>query len=151
LKSLHKTDKNHILYCGRIVCGRIVRGRIVYGRIVRGRIVYGRIVRGRIVALPLFKSQIISKHFSHFKCCKTISGENNKIGLNINKYLSSLESLETEFNERFNDFKNYKFNFALFTNPFAIEISDDPNYIQMELIELQCDSLLKSKYSQNDV
>lgn len=101
--------------------------------------------------LILFKSQIISKHFSHFKCCKTISGENNKIGLNINKYLSSLESLETEFNERFNDFKNYKFNFALFTNPFAIEISDAPNYIQMELIELQCDSLLKSKYSQNDV
>jgi hypothetical protein len=29
--------------------------------------------------LILFKSQIIPKGFSHFKCCKTISGENNKI------------------------------------------------------------------------
>ncbi len=63
--------------------------------------------------------------------------------MNIKKYLSSLESLETEFNERFNDFKNYKFNFALFTNLFAIEISDAPNYTQMESFLPQRYQLIK--------
>jgi hypothetical protein len=73
--------------------------------------------------LMLFKSQIKSKDFSHFKCCEAINRE-NKVEWNIEKYISSLKSLKAEFNERFYDFKNYKFNFALFTNPFAIEISE---------------------------
>lgn len=53
--------------------------------------------------------------------------------------------LETEFDRRFSDFKSCELQFRLFTSPLSIDIEIVDENLQMELIEIQCDSLLKQK------
>lgn len=61
-------------------------------------------------------------------------------------FADKLSALRTEFARRFGDFEEQKNNFELFRNPFAVDVETAPVQIQMELIELQCDGTLKTKY-----
>ena len=68
----------------------------------------------------------------------------------LDDFSQFLLDLASEFNRRFEDFRELdKFEFPLFNNPFNFEVSKAPSSLQMELIDLQCDSVLKGKY--NDV
>lgn len=44
------------------------------------------------------------------------------------------------------DFKHYENELTLFSSPFLINISIFNEELQMEVIELQCDTVLKTKY-----
>jgi len=38
--------------------------------------------------------------------------------------------------------------FSLFSTPFAVDVESVPVELQMELVELQCDTILKQKYTE---
>ena len=48
----------------------------------------------------------------------------------------------------FEDFKVLEPQFHLFSTPFGVEIDNIAEELQMELVELQCDSILKQKYAE---
>ncbi|XP_029654998.1 general transcription factor II-I repeat domain-containing protein 2B-like [Octopus sinensis] len=66
--------------------------------------------------------------------------------MNFSQYERQLESLLKEFQERFNDFSSFEQQFSLFASPFSFNVSNADESLQMELLEIQSDSILKVKY-----
>ncbi|KAJ1099676.1 hypothetical protein NDU88_004775 [Pleurodeles waltl] len=62
-----------------------------------------------------------------------------RLGTKVNRLID-------EFNRRFSDFKEQNLTFTSFANPFNIDVDSAPHHLQMELIELQCNSSLKAKF-----
>ena len=54
----------------------------------------------------------------------------------------------SEFGERLADFRNLAYDFR---NPFSVSADEVPEQFQLELIEFQCISLLKDKFSTIDI
>jgi hypothetical protein len=62
------------------------------------------------------------------------------------KYAEKILELRTEFETRFKDFDYLEDKFCLFCSIFSIIIESVPSYMQMEVIEIQCDPNLKAKF-----
>jgi len=71
---------------------------------------------------------------------KTISDEM------ADKYKAQLDALVVEFERRFQDFKNLEPLFNILSSPFSAEADSAPEYIQLELLDLQADYDLKEKF-----
>jgi hypothetical protein len=76
-------------------------------------------------------------HFPHLKSLETIFPEC------IKEYSRSIFLLQEELNEQFQDFKTMDSEFMLFAFPLKADIEKAPENLQMELINLQCDTNLK--------
>uniref|UniRef100_A0A8C0GJ75 Uncharacterized protein n=1 Tax=Chelonoidis abingdonii TaxID=106734 RepID=A0A8C0GJ75_CHEAB len=63
------------------------------------------------------------------------------------QHSSIISNLHEQFDVWFKDFKALKPHFQLFSTPFAVEIDYVAEEMQMELVELQCDTMLKQKYT----
>ncbi|KAJ3582236.1 hypothetical protein NHX12_015717 [Muraenolepis orangiensis] len=62
------------------------------------------------------------------------------------KYLDILNNLEVEFDHRFEDFRGNTTAFELFAQPFSVNVDAVSEELQMELLELQSDSDLHSRF-----
>uniref|UniRef100_A0A8C5M3G8 SPIN-DOC-like zinc-finger domain-containing protein n=1 Tax=Leptobrachium leishanense TaxID=445787 RepID=A0A8C5M3G8_9ANUR len=95
--------------------------------------------------LRLWKSQLEKASLAHFPICQSISNSFPgtfscaRLGTKVNRLID-------EFNQRFSDFKEQNLTFTSFANPFNIDVDSAPHHLQMELIELQCNSSLKAKF-----
>lgn len=65
----------------------------------------------------------------------------------MDKYITALQDLKTQFDSRFSDFRKNEINLNLFAHPFNVSVEDAPKEVQIELIELQCNSTLKDKFN----
>lgn len=81
-----------------------------------------------------------------FPCCQTIKAQISTAVFPCAQFAEKLSVLAAEFSRRFADFNVQKCRFELLSNPFAVDVENAPTNIQMELIELQCNDTLKSKY-----
>ncbi|GBP89845.1 General transcription factor II-I repeat domain-containing protein 2 [Eumeta japonica] len=62
------------------------------------------------------------------------------------QYTEELKLLWEQLSNRFNDFKNMEDCFNLFTTPTKSNVQNDPIHLQIGLIEIQENSILKSKF-----
>lgn len=91
--------------------------------------------------LVLWKKQIENFNFAHFP---TLA--NNKVA-STKKYVDALHAMITDFSHRFGDFKAQEAELQIFSAPFSFDAERAPENMQMEIIELQCDSELREKFN----
>ena len=52
---------------------------------------------------------------------------------------------------RFSNLKNLEKDFSVLANPFSVNIFEAPEYLQLELIDLQSNFELKNKFSEVNI
>ena len=90
--------------------------------------------------LELWNQQVKERNFAHFPSLKQCAP------VNTDKYCSSLSTLQSEFNARFQDFRSSENMMRIFSSPFTVEIATAPIELQMELIDLQSHSELLNRF-----
>ena len=94
--------------------------------------------------LNLWENHLRNENTTHFPTCNS-----NKSSLGeYKKYADKILGLSIEFEKRFADFKTLESSFSLFTSIFSIDINVVPSHMQMEVIEIQCDSDLRTKFNE---
>ncbi|KAL7400676.1 hypothetical protein ABVT39_015949 [Epinephelus coioides] len=90
------------------------------------------------------RGQIVQKagNLAHFPSLKEVG----LMEADTPKYLDILSNLEVEFDCRFKDFEENATAFELFAQPFSVHVDAVSEELQMELLELQSDSDLRSKF-----
>ncbi|CAI6373752.1 unnamed protein product [Macrosiphum euphorbiae] len=63
------------------------------------------------------------------------------------KYAEAISDLKHQFKLRFSDFKANEIYFNLFSIPFSLPVEDVPENMQIEIIDLQNNKVLKEKYN----
>ncbi|UYV66580.1 GTF2IRD2 [Cordylochernes scorpioides] len=95
--------------------------------------------------LVLWEKQLKNEDLMHFPTCNMYKSSLGETA-SYQKYAEKNLSLRNEFETRFSDFKSLEGKFALFSSIFSINIESVPNHMQMEVIDIQCDSDLKAKF-----
>ncbi|XP_076065292.1 EPM2A-interacting protein 1-like [Oratosquilla oratoria] len=76
--------------------------------------------------------------------------ENEDIYDSFKEYESVLDSLIEEYNRRFNDFEKHNITLKLAFQPHLVNVSEAPEELQMELIEMSEDNNLKSLFDNRE-
>ncbi|KAK7161663.1 hypothetical protein R3I94_004364 [Phoxinus phoxinus] len=101
-------------------------------------------VRAFSTKLVFWKAHLSQTNLCHFPACKALMDVGKPfIG---EKYADAIMKLQEEFDRRFADFKTHRATFHIFADPFSFEVQDATPVLQMELIDLQCNSELKAKF-----
>ncbi|XP_049555132.1 general transcription factor II-I repeat domain-containing protein 2 isoform X2 [Orcinus orca] len=100
------------------------------------------LIRAFLAKLCLWETHLARNNLAHFPTLKSVS-RNESDGLN---YIPKIVELKTEFQKRLSDFKVYESELTLFSSPFSMKIESVQEALQMEVIDLQCNTVLKTKY-----
>lgn len=95
-----------------------------------------------LAKLNLWETHLAVNNLAHFPTLKSVF-RNETDGL---IYIPKTVELKIGFQKRFFDFKHYKNELRLFCSSFAINIGSVNEELQMWVIELQCKTVLKTKY-----
>ena len=102
-----------------------------------------RIIKGFRRKLSLFKLE--GENFSHFHCFKEF-GATIAEDVNLDFPKKIIRNLKKHFLKRFSDLDRIESDILLFHNPFDCNLDDLPVELQLELIDLQANDLLKEKH-----
>lgn len=94
------------------------------------------------VKLMLWEVQLRGGNFSHFARLASLNPPKHVVG----RYADVIEALKEEFVGRFKDFDASAQPLQLWSAPFDVDPTDVGSDLQMELIELNCDEQLKSRF-----
>lgn len=100
------------------------------------------LIRAFLAKLCLWETHLARNNLAHFPTLKSVS-RNESDGLN---YIPNIVALKAEFQKRLSDFKLYERELTLFSSPFSVKIESVQEALQMEVIDLQCNTVLKTKY-----
>lgn len=100
-------------------------------------------VRAFKTKLVLFSKQMSDKSFAHFPTLATLK----EAPQHVKKYRKSLDDLHEEFCRRFCDFGKIDRALQLVSCPFSQDPETVSQELQLELIDLQCDMVLKDKFN----
>lgn len=95
--------------------------------------------------LSLWETQLSSGDTTHFSCLTAVRPKAPDRP-DLDKYKDNITDLLREFERRFQVFSELENKFGFFRSPFTVKPSDVPADIQLELIDLQCDSAMKDKF-----
>ncbi|XP_075769679.1 general transcription factor II-I repeat domain-containing protein 2-like isoform X1 [Pelodiscus sinensis] len=108
-------------------------------------------VRAFTTKLKLWKNQISHGNLTHFPTCKSLVEElGPETSFSGPVYANKLDLLLQEFDQRLAGFKMHKESFDMFANPFSVDVETVPCDLQMELIDMQCNSSLKTKFRETE-
>jgi hypothetical protein len=93
--------------------------------------------------LRLWEIQLQQQNCTHFSRLASISPPLSA----CLRYATALADLRMEFQQRFKDVRACEKEMMLFSAPFSIDMTDVAESLQLELIELQCDDSLRSRFS----
>lgn len=102
-------------------------------------------VRAFSQKLAMFRYQLENFDFTHFPSMSILSPASTEA------YVSAINDLREEFALRFQDFFIHSSKFDVFAKPFSASPEEADAALQIELIELQCDSMLQYHYSNDDL
>lgn len=102
------------------------------------------------IKLKLFIKHIDERKLDHFPNCKKAVEEagDNFEWQNITMK-NILTHLQNEFLNRFTDFKKISLSMEIFQNPFTVDIDDVPSNLQMNIIDLQSNTTLKTAFRES--
>lgn len=103
-------------------------------------------ITGFAQKLSSFQSHLQKNVLTYFPMCEQLKAGNENCS--FSQFCDKIEEIKTEFENRYNDFKELENVFSLFIGPFSFEVENAPTSIQLELIDLQNDSVLKDKYKE---
>ena len=69
----------------------------------------------------------------------------------MKQYAEKVMTLHEEFDSRFQDFFALEKEFTLFSTPMSVNVQSASVEFQMELLDIQCDTLMKEKYAEVNV
>ena len=96
------------------------------------------------VKLGLRIKQLHEGNMIHFSTLKSLGKVEPKC---LKENADLLSTLIQQFDIRFAEFKALQPLFQLFSTPFTVQIDDAAEELQMELAELQSDTILKQKHA----
>ncbi|PNF38763.1 hypothetical protein B7P43_G14030, partial [Cryptotermes secundus] len=96
--------------------------------------------------LKLWKGQMKNGNLIHFPTCQDFKKSHSNS--DFTSYVSQIKDLINDSENSFKGFKSWENDLSLFTAPFSFDVQKADSNIQMELIEMQCDSILKDKYNE---
>ncbi|KAJ4441047.1 hypothetical protein ANN_10896 [Periplaneta americana] len=96
--------------------------------------------------ISLRKTQIENHNFTHFPYLRSLNAR-----VDVQKYIAILSSVKDEFDNRFHDLEVLQLKLELFTMPYSAKPLDVPSSLQLELIDLQCNSELTKIYINKDI
>ncbi|CAH7250542.1 general transcription factor II-I repeat domain-containing protein 2 [Phodopus roborovskii] len=99
-------------------------------------------IRAFLTKLCLWETHLARNNLAHFPTLKSVS-QSDSDGLN---YIPKIVELKAEFQKRLSDFKAWENELTLFSSPFSTKIDSVPDELQMEVIDLQCNTVLRTKY-----
>ncbi|GBP17294.1 General transcription factor II-I repeat domain-containing protein 2 [Eumeta japonica] len=102
-----------------------------------GEDIFNKVQKNKI---RLWEAQMLSGNSYHFTA---LSAYEN---IAYAQYTEELKLLSEQFSNRFSDFKNMEDCFNLLATSIKSNVQNAPIHLQMELIEIQENSLLKSKF-----
>uniref|UniRef100_A0A8C3YF17 SPIN-DOC-like zinc-finger domain-containing protein n=1 Tax=Catagonus wagneri TaxID=51154 RepID=A0A8C3YF17_9CETA len=100
------------------------------------------LIRAFLAKLCLWETHLAGNNLAHFPTLRSVSRHEGD-GLN---YIPKIVELKAEFQKRLSDFKLYERELTLFSSPFSVKIESVQEALQMEVIDLQCNTALKTKY-----
>ncbi|CAI9719384.1 Hypothetical predicted protein [Octopus vulgaris] len=95
----------------------------------------------------LAKSKLSEEYFPQFT---KVMSENEDISESFEVYKSVLDLLVEEYNKRFSDFEKHNITLKLAIQPHLVDVPKAPEKLQMELIEMSEDDILKSQFDNKD-
>ncbi|KAI7800955.1 putative general transcription factor II-I repeat domain-containing protein 2-like [Triplophysa rosa] len=102
-------------------------------------------IRAFEMKLDLWATQLSQGNPAHFPTLKSVHTAHDKD--NMDKYKEKIFGLQNEFQHRFQVFSELEKEFSLFRSPFTASARDVPEELQLELIELQCNTSWKDKFA----
>nr|KAF6328987.1 hypothetical protein mPipKuh1_008306 [Pipistrellus kuhlii] len=100
--------------------------------------------------LQLWKSQLEQDNLAHFPVCLSISTTISGT-FPCSRLATKVSRLLSEFERRFSGFRTQHSGFDIFANPFTVDVNNVPHHFQLEIIELQSDSGLKSRFQDVEI
>ncbi|XP_008065765.1 general transcription factor II-I repeat domain-containing protein 2B [Carlito syrichta] len=100
------------------------------------------VIRAFLAKLCLWEAHLARNNLAHFPTLKSVSPSES----DGRSYIPKIAALKTEFQKRLSDFKLCESELTLFSSPFATKIDSVHEGLQMEVIDLQCNTVLKAKY-----
>ena len=97
--------------------------------------------------MKLFSRQLSQNITTHFPTLETMAPQM----MSTEKYTNMISALDNEFARSFADFQKLDVEFDILSSPFTTDIEKVPDTIQLELIDLQCDSTLKEKFQSESI
>ena len=100
-----------------------------------------------IQKLKLIQSQVILKKVVH---CPVLSSRPTHT-VQHEKYSDCVTKLADDFEKKFQDFRRHFGTMKLISNPYSIDLTDAADKYQLELIDIQNDSYLKTAFTEHDL
>ncbi|XP_054992199.1 general transcription factor II-I repeat domain-containing protein 2-like [Sorex araneus] len=102
------------------------------------------LLRAFLAKLGLWEAHLARNNLAHFPTLRSVSRRESD-GLN---YIPRLADLKAEFQRRLGDFQRYEAELSLFSAPFSAAVERVQEALQLEVIDLQCNTGLRAKFEQ---